>query len=217
VLGSTAALATGSGTLATTDTYEPFGRTETAGTPNPNPFRFTGREDDSTGLYYYRARYYDPTRSRFVSEDPIGFGRGLKSHAYGVSVGKPSAGSSNLYGHAGGNPSTRIDPLGLDWIDGLPTKMGAGTTRASSSALASTSEVPSDTVEASGDWACPAAAAGPGGGTLNQCLDACEAGGRAWENFCRSLKDPRARAACWALQFAGVNACRGWCYWKFTH
>jgi RHS repeat-associated protein len=64
-----------------TYTYEAFGRTETAGTPNPNAFRFTGREDDDTGLYYYRARYYDPTRSRFVSEGPIGFaGRNLYSY-----------------------------------------------------------------------------------------------------------------------------------------
>jgi len=67
-LGSAVALTTPGGTAATTYTYEPFGRTEATGTPNPNVFRFTGREDDSTGLYYYRARYYDPLRSRFVSK-----------------------------------------------------------------------------------------------------------------------------------------------------
>jgi RHS repeat-associated protein len=37
-------------------------------------FRYTGRELDSeTGLYYYRARYYDPSTGRFLSEDPIRF------------------------------------------------------------------------------------------------------------------------------------------------
>lgn len=39
-----------------------------------NPFQYTGREfDTETGLYYYRARYYDPSTGRFLSEDPIGF------------------------------------------------------------------------------------------------------------------------------------------------
>jgi RHS repeat-associated protein len=36
------------------------------------PYGFTGREWDSeTGLYYYRARYYDPRIGRFISKDPI--------------------------------------------------------------------------------------------------------------------------------------------------
>jgi RHS repeat-associated protein len=70
-LGSTVALSNPAGNMATAYTYEPFGRTEASGTLNANPVRFTEREDDGTGLYYYRARYYDPARSRFVSEDPI--------------------------------------------------------------------------------------------------------------------------------------------------
>jgi len=38
-----------------------------------NPFQYTGRESDSeTGLYYYRARCYDPNPGRFLSEDPLG-------------------------------------------------------------------------------------------------------------------------------------------------
>jgi RHS repeat-associated protein len=43
-----------------------------------NPFQYTGRDLDSeTSLLYYRARYYDPTVGRFISEDPIKFKGGI--------------------------------------------------------------------------------------------------------------------------------------------
>jgi len=50
--------------------------------PSASPSHFTGRENDGTGLYYYRARYYDPTRSRFVGEDPMGLAAGINKYAY---------------------------------------------------------------------------------------------------------------------------------------
>jgi RHS repeat-associated protein len=50
--------------------YEPYGKTTAAGTSG-NSQQYTGRENDNTGLYYYRARYYHPTAGRFVSEDPL--------------------------------------------------------------------------------------------------------------------------------------------------
>jgi len=46
---------------------------------------------------YYRARYYDPLRSRFVSEDPIGFG----------------GGDLNFYTYVADAPINRGDPSGL--------------------------------------------------------------------------------------------------------
>ncbi|MDH5641239.1 MAG: hypothetical protein OEY28_08090, partial [Nitrospira sp.] len=56
-LGSTIALGDGTGSLVTQYTYEPFGVTSTTGTTSGNSFKYTGREDDGSGLLYYRARY----------------------------------------------------------------------------------------------------------------------------------------------------------------
>jgi RHS repeat-associated protein len=95
-LGSTVALADQSGSLTTQYGYSPFGQVSKTGTSN-NYFTYSGREEDSTGLYYYRARYYSPDLKRFTAEDPIGF----------------SGGQSNLYAYVGGNPISGSDPLGL--------------------------------------------------------------------------------------------------------
>lgn len=98
-LGSPVALADDTGALPTTYTYAPFGDTAVSG-PSANPVQFTGRENDGTGLYYYRARYYDPVRGRFVSEDPLGFRGGISKYAYVIN-----------------NPMIWIDPWGLAWTD----------------------------------------------------------------------------------------------------
>jgi RHS repeat-associated protein len=68
-LGSTLALTDQTGSVQTTYTYDPFGNTTISGVSN-NPFQYTGRENDGTGIYYYRARYHSPTSQRFLSEDP---------------------------------------------------------------------------------------------------------------------------------------------------
>ncbi len=96
-LGSTVALGDGTGTLQTQYTYEPFGYATQTGLASSSSYKYTGREDDGTGLYYYRARYYHPRLQRFISEDPIGF-RG---------------GDVNLYGYVRNAPSVFTDPLGL--------------------------------------------------------------------------------------------------------
>ncbi len=97
VLGSVTALTDENGAVATVYTYEPFGQTVVTGVPSSNPFQYAGRELDTIGLYYYRARYYHPTFARFVSEDPLGLWAGI-----------------NLYAYASNNPTTFLDLLGLD-------------------------------------------------------------------------------------------------------
>jgi len=78
-----------------------------------NPYTYTGREyDTETGLYFYRARYFDPSIGRFISEDPIGFGGGI-----------------NFYGYVGGNSLNFIDPFGYQLMApgipvGYPTTLG---------------------------------------------------------------------------------------------
>jgi RHS repeat-associated protein len=95
-LGSTVALTDPSGVLTGQNTYEPFGRTTPSGSLSVAS-AFTGRELDEGGLYFYRARYLDPGRQRFISEDPLGI----------------SGGDVNLYTYASNSPIRSTDPFGL--------------------------------------------------------------------------------------------------------
>ncbi len=62
---------------------------------------FTGREwDPETGLYYYRARYYDPKIGRFISEDPLP-----------LRARKPR--ELDAYAYVANNPVNYSDPTGL--------------------------------------------------------------------------------------------------------
>jgi RHS repeat-associated protein len=95
-LGSTIALTDSTGAVTSNYSYEPFGKTTAGGAASGNPYQFTGRENDGTGLYYYRARYYHPGLQRFISQDPLGFG----------------GGDANLYVYTHNDPTDLTDPLG---------------------------------------------------------------------------------------------------------
>ncbi len=77
--------------------YSPYGQTQSTGNTEGDSVQYTGRENDNNGLYYYRARYYDPVLKRFLSEDPIGL----------------AGGSLSFYAYVNGNPVSLTDALGL--------------------------------------------------------------------------------------------------------
>ncbi|MFI6447013.1 RHS repeat-associated core domain-containing protein [Kitasatospora sp. NPDC050543] len=93
--GSTVALADEAGNVTARYLYDPYGKTAVSGDDKGNTRRYAGREDDGTGLYYNRARYYSPGLQRFISEDPTGFNGGINLHAY-----------------ARNSPTTLTDPSG---------------------------------------------------------------------------------------------------------
>lgn len=95
--GNVVGLIDGSNRLVNRYKYTPRGTLEAAREEVENNLRFGAREHDAeTGLYYNRARYYDASLARFISEDPSGF-----------------AGGANLYTFASNDPMNRRDPFGL--------------------------------------------------------------------------------------------------------
>jgi RHS repeat-associated protein len=110
-LGTVSAITDSSGAAVERYTYDAYGAPNIftgAGAPVPpnawgtphsaigNPSMFTGRElDEETGLYYFRARYYDTAKGRFLERDPEGYVNGM-----------------NLYEYANDNPTRFVDPFG---------------------------------------------------------------------------------------------------------
>jgi RHS repeat-associated protein len=76
--------------------YDSYGVMSTdSGSVQADYVSYTGREAErDLGIYYYRARYYDPLTGRFMVPDPLGF----------------AAGDVNLYRYVGNNPANFNDP-----------------------------------------------------------------------------------------------------------
>lgn len=105
-VGTSVVLTNASGASQTTYTYEPFGNTTRTGTPSSNAFEYTGRENDGTGLYYYRSRFYSPRLQRFLAQDPV----------------ELQSGDTNLYSYVRNRPTAFTDP----YEEAIPPLIAAG-------------------------------------------------------------------------------------------
>ena len=93
---STRLLTDSTGTVQATYQFDPYGNLIAVTGTIVNPFRFSGEyQDVEAGLYYLRARYYDPITGLFVSRDPL------------------QASTRQAYSYAVGNPLNTSDPTGL--------------------------------------------------------------------------------------------------------
>jgi RHS repeat-associated protein len=96
-LGSALGEVDGSGNITATRKYDVYGSVRASTGTSTSKHKFVGGlghpSEDETGLVYMRARYYDPTAGRFVSEDPARHG-------------------SNLYEYAKNSPTGYCDPNG---------------------------------------------------------------------------------------------------------
>jgi RHS repeat-associated protein len=107
-LGSVTGLMNNSGSLIDALVYDAYGNVTSETSPsNGDRYAYTGRERDvETGLQYNRARWYDPSTGRWITQDPLGF----------------DAGDSNLYRYVNNRPTVATDPTGriyftFDWSD----------------------------------------------------------------------------------------------------
>ncbi len=98
-LGNVTEVTNSSGTIQENYTYDPYGTPSVTSSSIDNPYRFTGRRfDEESGVYYYRARQYDPSIGRFLQRDPLGY-----------------ADSTNIFKYVHNNPVNFVDPTGEAW------------------------------------------------------------------------------------------------------
>ena len=92
------------GELGRVDATQPY-----TARPQGSPFGYTGREYDAeTGLWRYRARYYQPRLGQFLSTDPIGMeDRSQSVYVCGPGSGEPDRSHRDADGLRGSAATSR--------------------------------------------------------------------------------------------------------------
>jgi RHS repeat-associated protein len=106
-LGSTRVLTNGTGQAVATYTYTPYGSLSSSSGTASTPLLYAGQyRDGESGLYYMRARYYDPSTGQFITVDPM------------------TATTHQPYQYADGSPVNNTDPSGKCGLWGSDTCWG---------------------------------------------------------------------------------------------
>ena len=111
-LGSVSLVTNATGGVQDKYLYDAWGQTRSSTTPVVNPFGYTARELGEAGTLFYRARYYQTSIGRFLSEDPLA--QGPIGYRHNASSFQP------LYVYVENSPSRWSDPLGLSPFEGPP-------------------------------------------------------------------------------------------------
>jgi len=126
--GSTTAITNEAQNVTHSYSYDPFGKVLAKTEADANPFQYVGQHGvqyESPTLTFMRARYYDPTTGRFVSEDPVWH--------------------LNLYPYADNNPVMKFDPDGR-----LAVQIFTGTLSASISVILNWEDIKDDPAKIAG-------------------------------------------------------------------
>jgi len=135
--GSVRTLTDTTGTVTDTYDYDAWGNTVNTTGTSPNVYLYRGEQYDSDlGLYYLRARYFNPLSGRFLTRDP-------KEHKPITSKKRPIDPTKfHKYLYAGADPINRLDPRGRDEI--IEYSLQIGESEESVAALQATKTVVQD-------------------------------------------------------------------------
>jgi RHS repeat-associated protein len=132
-LGSVTALANSSGTVQDKYLYDAWGAVRSQTEAVPNPITYTGREKGEAGAGFYRARYYQPSIGRFLSEDPIRPEVPGSDSASILSLDRFTF-RPPQYEYVGSDPINWIDPRGQHAMAAAAVFVGGGSAAAAGGA-----------------------------------------------------------------------------------